>query len=63
MCNHRNRGRKRRIAVSFRLTKQNPFDKLENNPVGSEVTGTISSMNEYAIYLKLDDYDIDAFAL
>ena len=53
---------KRRIAVSFRLTKQNPFDKLEkNNPVGSEVTGTISSMNEYAIYLKLDDYDIDAF--
>jgi len=53
---------KRRIAISFRLTKENPFDQLEkNNPVGSDVSGTISSMNEYAIYLKLDDYEIDAF--
>ncbi len=53
---------KRRIAVSYRLTKENPFDKIEkNNPVGTEVSGTISSMNEYAIYLKLDDYEIDAF--
>ena len=53
---------KRRIAISYRLTKENPFDQLErNNPVGSEVSGTISSMNEYAIYLKLDDYEIDAF--
>ena len=53
---------KRRIAVSYRLTKPNPFDQIEkNNPVGTEVSGTISSMNEYAIYLKLDDYEIDAF--
>ena len=53
---------KRRIAISYRLTKENPFDKIEkNNPVGSEVNGTISSMNEYAIYLRLDNYEIDAF--
>tara|TARA_B100001057_G_scaffold250170_1_gene250409 strand:- start:3609 stop:5336 length:1728 start_codon:yes stop_codon:yes gene_type:complete len=53
---------KRRIAVSYRLTKPNPFDQIEkNNPVGTEVSGTINSMNEYAIYLKLDDYEIDAF--
>ena len=53
---------KRRIAISYRLTKENPFDQLEkNNPVGTEVIGTISSMNEYAIYLKLDNYEIDAF--
>ena len=53
---------KRRIAISYRLTKEIPFDNIENNnPVGSEVNGTISSMNEYAIYLKLDDYEIDAF--
>tara|TARA_B100000963_G_C22628261_1_gene673495 strand:+ start:1470 stop:3197 length:1728 start_codon:yes stop_codon:yes gene_type:complete len=53
---------KRRIAISYRLTKENPFDQLEkNNPVGTEVSGTISSMNEYAIYLKLDNYEIDAF--
>ena len=53
---------KRRVAISHRLTKPNPFDQLEkNNPVGTEVSGTISSMNEYAIYLRLDDYEIDAF--
>ncbi len=53
---------KRRIAISYRLTKENPFDQIQkNNPVGSLVNGSISSMNEYAIYLKLDDYEIDAF--
>ena len=53
---------KRRIAISYRLTTENPFDRIEkNNPVGTEITGTISSMNEYAIYLKLDNYEIDAF--
>ena len=53
---------KRRIAISYRLTKPNPFDQIEkNNPVGSEVSGIINSMNEYAIYLKLDNYEIDAF--
>ena len=53
---------KRRIAISYRLTKENPFDLIEkNNPVGTEVSGSISSMNEYAIYLKLDAYEIDAF--
>ncbi len=53
---------KRRIAISYRLTKENPFDLIEkNNPVGTEVSGIINSMNEYAIYLKLDNYEIDAF--
>ena len=29
---------KRRIAISYRLTKENPFDQIEkNNPVGTEV--------------------------
>ena len=30
-------------------------------PVGSEVEGIISSINEYAIYLKIDNLDINAF--
>ena len=35
---------KRRIAISYRLTKENPFDLIEkNNPVGTEVSGSISS--------------------
>jgi small subunit ribosomal protein S1 len=53
---------KRRIAISHRLTQENPFDIIEKNyPVGSEVEGIISSINEYAIYLKLDNLDVDAF--
>ncbi len=53
---------KRRVAISHRLTQENPYTKLENNyPIGSEIEGTINNINEYAIYLKLDDYDIDGF--
>ena len=52
---------KRRVAISHRLTLENPFDGLEKKGVGSEVEGTISSMNDYAIYLNIDDFDIDAF--
>ena len=53
---------KRRIAISYRLTNENPFDLIEKNkPVGTEVSGIITSMNEYAIYLKLDNYEIYAF--
>ena len=33
----------------------------EKNPVGNIIEGTISSTNDYAIYVKLDGYDIDAF--
>ena len=53
---------KRRVAISHRLTQENPFDKIEKNyPIGSTVEGTISSINEYAIYLRLDGIEIDAF--
>ena len=30
-------------------------------PVGSEIDGVVSNSNEYAIYLKLADFDIDGF--
>ena len=54
--------KKRRVAISHRLTQENPYDALEkNSPVGNEVEGVISSMNEYAIYLRLNDLEIDAF--
>ena len=53
---------KRRVAISHKLIQENPFSTLEKKyPVGSEINGTVSSMNEYAIYLKLEDLDIDAF--
>ena len=53
---------KRRVAISHRLTQENPFSVLEKKyPVGSEVEGSINSMNEYAIYLKIENLNIDAF--
>jgi len=53
---------KRRVAISHRLTKENPFEIMEKKyPVDSVVEGTVSSMNEYALYLKVEDLEIDAF--
>ncbi len=53
---------KRRVAISHRLTKENPYESLEKKyPVGSEIEGKISSINEYAIYLHIDNFDIDVF--
>ena len=53
---------KRRIAISHKMTLENPYDVfMKNFPEGSDVNGVISSLNEYAIYVKLDKYDIDGF--
>ncbi len=53
---------KRRIAISHKLTIDNPYKVLnEKNPVGSIVESTISSSNDYALYVKIEGYDVDAF--
>tara|TARA_B100000989_G_scaffold69802_1_gene48814 strand:- start:612 stop:2342 length:1731 start_codon:yes stop_codon:yes gene_type:complete len=53
---------KRRIAISHKLTLDNPYETLSlKYPVDSEVEGIISSTNEYALYVKLEDFDIDGF--
>ncbi len=53
---------KRRVAISHKLTVENPYEAIEkNHPESSTIEGTISSINDYAIYLKLEGYDIDAF--
>ncbi len=53
---------KRRIAISHKLTIENPYQTfMDKFPEGSEVSGTISSTNEYALYVKLDQFDIDGF--
>ena len=53
---------KRRVAISHRLTKENPYEELEKKyPIGSEIEGKISSINEYAIYLRIESFDIDVF--
>ena len=53
---------KRRVAISHKLTKENPYQALEKNfGVGGEIEGIISTINEYAIYLKLNGFDLDGF--
>ena len=53
---------KRRVSLSHRLTKENPYEVLEKKyPVGSEVEGVVDSINEYAIYLTINDLEINAF--
>ena len=53
---------KRRVAISYRLNTENPYSKLEREfNIGSEIEGTIASINDYAIYVKLGDFDIDSF--
>jgi len=53
---------KRRVAISHRLTIENPYLSLENKyPVGSDIEGIVTSTNEYAVYVKLGDFDIDGF--
>ena len=53
---------KRRVSISHRLTKENPYETLEKKyPIGSEVEGVVNAINEYAIYLKIEDLEIDAF--
>ena len=53
---------KRRIAISHKLTLENPYQSfIDKFPEGSEVNGVISSSNEYALYVKLDKFDIDGF--
>ena len=53
---------KRRVSISHRLTQENPYVKLEKeHKVGNIVEGTISSINDYAIYIKIEGFDIDGF--
>ncbi len=53
---------KRRIAISHKLTLENPYQSfLDKYPEGSEIDGVVASTNEYALYVKLGDFDIDGF--
>ena len=53
---------KRRVAISHKLTKENPFKTFEKNyPVGSIVEGEVSNKNEYSLFVNIAELDIDAF--
>ena len=53
---------KRRIAISHRLTKENPYEIMEKKyPVNSEVEGVVNSISDYALYVGISDLEIDGF--
>ena len=53
---------KRRVAISHRLTQENPFETFEKKyPIGTVVEGEIVNKNEYSLFIKVGDLDIDAF--
>ena len=53
---------KRRVAISHRLTKENPFQIFEKKyPVGTIVKGEVVNKNEYSLFLKVENLEIDAF--
>ncbi len=53
---------KRRIAISHRLTKENPYESFEKKyEVGSTVEGEVVNKNEYSLFVKIEDLDVDAF--
>ena len=53
---------KRRIAISHKLTIENPYQTFMNKyPEGSEIDGVISNSSEYALYVRLNNFEIDGF--
>ena len=53
---------KRRVSLSHRLTKENPFEAFEKKyPVGEIVEGEVVNKNEYSLFVKIENLDIDAF--
>ena len=53
---------KRRVAISHRLTQENPFETFEKKyPVGTIVNGEVVNKNEYSLFVKVEELDIDTF--
>ena len=53
---------KRRVAISHRLTQENPYGVFEKKyPLGSIVEGEVVNKNEYSLFVKVENLDIDAF--
>ncbi len=53
---------KRRVAISHRLTLENPFEVFEKKfPVGSIVEGEVVNKNEYSLFVKVGNLEVDAF--
>ncbi len=53
---------KRRVAISHRLALENPFEVFEKKfPVGTIVESEVVNKNEYSLFVKVGNLEIDAF--
>ena len=53
---------KRRVAISHRLTQENPFETFEKKyPVGTTVEGEVVNKNEYSLFIRIENLNVDAF--
>ena len=53
---------KRRVAISHKLALENPFEVFEKKfPVGSITEGEVVNKNEYSLFIKIGNLEIDAF--
>ena len=53
---------KRRVAISHRLTQENPYVEFEKKyPVGSEINVEVINKNEYSLFVEPNDIKIDLF--
>jgi small subunit ribosomal protein S1 len=52
--------KKRRISLSHKNTQPNPWKKFEKEfPVGSKVEGTIKNITEFALFININDFNLD----
>ena len=53
---------KRRIAISYKQAKENPFSAFEKKyPVGAIIETEVVNKNEYSLFVSVKDLDVDAF--
>ena len=53
---------KRRVAISHKLTRENPFETFEKKyPVNSIFEGEVVNKNDYSLFLGVENLEIDAF--
>ena len=53
---------KRRVAISHKLAKENPFEIFEKKyPINTVVDAEVVNKNDYSLFVKVEKLDIDAF--
>ena len=53
---------KKRIAISYKLAKENPYETFEKKyPVNSTLKGKISNIKDFSIYVTIEELSIDGF--